>query len=162
MTGFAEVGGNPFREQRQRSIVAYAAVSALREFLGDAFAAVGDSVLEDYLDYASVEIDARLSPYLLETPVDPAPPLLVRLCLYRAAAEVLAVYYGKSGAAVEDGRAERFLADYRELLGLLQRDPALLGVPLAGGRGAPAWFHDDPDSPTLSRFARLSSGPEVD
>lgn len=142
--------------------MAYAAVSALREFLGDAFAAVGDGALEEYLNYASAEIDARLSPYLIETPVDPAPSLLVRLCLYRAAAEVLAVYYGKGGATKEDGRVERFLADYKDLLRLLQRDPALLGVPLSEGRGAPAWFHDDPDQPTLSRFRRLPPGPEVD
>lgn len=142
--------------------MAYAATPGLREFLGRAFDALDDATLQTYLDYASAEIDTRLSPCVQGLPVEPAPPLLERLCLYRAAAEVLGVYYGRSGASRDDGRAERFLADYRELLGLLQRDPALLGLPLVRGRGAPVWHHDDPDSPQTSRFRRLPPGVEED
>lgn|GEM_PF-4056477 len=135
--------------------MAYAPVSGLREFLGDAFAAVEDETLAGYLDYASAEIDTRLSPHFAELPFDPVPALIGRMCLYRAAAEVLAVYYGRTGAGTEDGRTERFREDYETLLTLLLRDPALLGVELGPRRGGVAFFHDDPDRPGLSRFGRF-------
>jgi phage gp36-like protein len=135
--------------------LAYAQVSELREFLGDAFAAVEDPALGGYLDYASAEIDTRLSPHFAELPFEPVPALIGRMCLYRAAAEVLVVYYGRAGAGTEDGRAERFREDYETLLTLLLRDPALLGVELGPRRGSVAIFHDDPDRPDLSRFGRF-------
>ena len=85
--------------------MAYASVSELREFLGDAFASVEDDTLTGYLDYASTEIDVRLSSHFAELPFDPVPALVGRICLYRAAAEVLVVYYGRAGAGTDDGRA---------------------------------------------------------
>jgi len=135
--------------------LAYAETSELRGFLGDAFAAVQDEALAGYLEYASAEIDTRLSPHFALLPFDPAPALIRRLCLYRAAAEVLVVYYGRAGAGSEDGRAERFRSDYETLIALLLRDPALLGVELGPRRGGAAVFHDDPDRPALSRFGRF-------
>jgi len=142
--------------------VSYAEVSRLRELLGDAFAAVEDSALSSYLDAAGAEIDMRLKASVTVLPLDPVPPVIERLCLYRAAAEALTVYYGRAGSSSDDGRAERFRADYEALLALLERDPALLGRELATGRGGPTWFHDDPDRPGLSRFRRLDQSTEVD
>lgn len=135
--------------------MAYAGAIALRELLGGAFDSVDDEALGDYLAYASEEIDVRLSPHFAELPFDPVPALVERICLYRAAAEVLVVYYGRAGAGTDDGRAGSFRDDYETLMDMLLRDPALLGVELGPRRGAPAAFHDDPDQPALSRFERL-------
>lgn len=135
--------------------MAYAGAIALRELLGDAFASVDDEALGDYLAYSSEEIDVRLSPHFAELPFDPVPALVERVCLYRAAAEVLVVYYGRAGAGTDDGRAGSFRDDYETLMDMLLRDPALLGVELGPRRGAPATFHDDPDQPALSRFGRF-------
>lgn len=135
--------------------MAYANTSELRELLGDAFASVDDEALGDYLDYASEEINVRLSPHFAVLPFDPVPVLIGRISLYRAAAEVLVVYYGRAGAGTDDGRAGRFRDDYETLMDMLLRDPALLGVELGPRRGAPATFHDDPDQPALSRFGRF-------
>jgi phage gp36-like protein len=135
--------------------LAYADTDELRELLGDAFAAVEDETLAGYLDYASAEIDARLSPHFSELPFDPVPALVGRICLYRAAAEVLVVYYGRAGAGTDDGRAERFRDDYETLMDMLLSDPALLGLELGARRGTVATFHDDPDRPDLSRFGRF-------
>ncbi len=135
--------------------MAYAGAIALRELLGDAFASVDDEALGDYLAYASEEINVRLSPHFAELPFNPVPALVERICLYRAAAEVLVVYYGRTGAGTDDGRADSFRDDYEILMDMLLRDPALLGLELGPRRGAPATFHDDPDQPALSRFGRF-------
>ena len=66
----------------------------------------------------------------------------------------MGVYYGRTGAGVDDGRSKRFREDYESLLDMLLRDPALLGVELGSGRGSVATFYDDPDRPSLSRFGR--------
>jgi len=131
----------------------YATPDQLRELLGEGFAAVEDAVLIDYLSAAEEELKARLCLLLAELPADP-PPLLARLTLYRAAAEVLTVYYGTSGSGADDGRQEFFTRNYSDLLGLIERDPALLGLLLTPGRGSACWFHEDPERPTHSRFRR--------
>ncbi len=132
----------------------YATPDQLRELLGEGFAAVEDATLTEYLAAAEEELRARLCLLLAEVPVELPPPLLVRLTLYRAAAEVIAVYYGSSGAGVEDGRQEFFTDNYAALLGLIERDPALLGLRLSAGRGTACWHREDPEQPTDSHFSR--------
>jgi len=132
----------------------YATPDQLRELLGEGFAAVEDAVLTDYLTAAEEELKARLCLLLAELPAESPPPLLSRLTLYRAAAEVVVVYYGTSGAVADDGRQEFFTENYATLLGLIERDPALLSLPLSAGRGSACWFHEDPERPTHSRFRR--------